>query len=270
MTMQRPATAQAQPSVSATAPSEVRGLVDNASEDRLYGWVFDAARPGARLEVELRLGAERLARTTADLPRPDLAQNGIGDGCHAFEFAVTAEEMAHARDFAVVALAPGGQEVALPLRVRQLPQAALRPAAAEEPGSSKAQLVETRRVRELVGSLTQRLASLPEAASIQALLGQNASVAEQVRAATQALDQRLALLPDGELLRQVAQQQEALASRLLALEVWMDRLDRRLATTAEPAAAAPPPARINLWQTVLFSALGLTLIGAIAAGLLLR
>jgi hypothetical protein len=264
--MQLPAATQVQPPARPAAPApEIRGLVDNATEDRLYGWAFDATRPGQRLVVELRLGGERLARTIADLARPDLAQNGIGDGCHAFEFAVTGEEMAHARDFAVVALTANGQEVALPLRVRQLPLAPRQPVA--EP-ASQAQLVETRRVRELVSSLAQRLASLPEAATVQALLGQNASVAEQVRAATQALDQRLALLPEGELMRQVVQQQGALAERLLALELWMDRLDRRLAATAEPPPAAPPP--VNAWQVALFSAFGAALLGAIAIGFLLR
>ena len=103
--MQLPAGAQASPAARGSAPApQVKGLVDNATEDRLYGWVFDAARPGHRLGVELRLGGERLARGTADLARPDLAQNGIGDGCHAFEFEVSPDEMGHLAEFSVVAL----------------------------------------------------------------------------------------------------------------------------------------------------------------------
>ena len=57
----------------------LRGLVDNATADRLYGWVWNASTPRERVMVELRLGNELVFRTAADLARPDLAKAGIGD-----------------------------------------------------------------------------------------------------------------------------------------------------------------------------------------------
>ena len=36
----------------AVEPSDVRGLIDNATADRLYGWAWDAAHPGYRVKVE--------------------------------------------------------------------------------------------------------------------------------------------------------------------------------------------------------------------------
>ena len=84
------AAAKPTPPVAVARPA-IRALIDNATADRLYGWAWNASEPDKRLTIELRLADKAVASTTADLARPDLADNGIGDGCHAFEFPLRPE-----------------------------------------------------------------------------------------------------------------------------------------------------------------------------------
>lgn len=97
----------------------IRALIDNATADRLYGWAWNSAEPDRRLAVELRLGDETVAATTADLARPDLAGNGIGDGCHAFEFALKREWIARRGELSAVVRCEDGAEVPVAVRVRR-------------------------------------------------------------------------------------------------------------------------------------------------------
>jgi hypothetical protein len=112
----RPAKAAAK----APAPRQgVRALIDNATADRLYGWAWNAAEPDQRLTVELRLADRAVASTTADLARPDLADNGIGDGCHAFEFPLRPEWIARRGELSAVIRCEDGAEVPVAVRVRR-------------------------------------------------------------------------------------------------------------------------------------------------------
>ena len=97
----------------------IRALIDNATADRLYGWAWNSAEPDQRLAVELRLADETVATTTADLARPDLAGNGIGDGCHAFEFALKREWIARRGELSAVVRCEDGAEVPVAVRVRR-------------------------------------------------------------------------------------------------------------------------------------------------------
>lgn len=97
----------------------IRALIDNATADRLYGWAWNSAEPDQRLVVELRLADETVAATTADLARPDLAGNGIGDGCHAFEFALKREWIARRGELSAVVRCEDGSEVPVAVRVRR-------------------------------------------------------------------------------------------------------------------------------------------------------
>jgi hypothetical protein len=116
----RPAEADdaAKPTQPAQRPS-IRALIDNATADRLYGWAWNAAEPDQRLTVELRLGDTPVATTTADLARPDLAGNGIGDGCHAFEFPLRPEWVQRRGELSAVVRCGGGAEVPVAVRVRR-------------------------------------------------------------------------------------------------------------------------------------------------------
>jgi hypothetical protein len=117
-TRQAEASAAKQASAAAPRPG-IRALIDNASADRLYGWAWDAAQPDRRLTVELRLGDAMVAAATADLARPDLADNGIGDGCHAFEFPLRPEWIKRRGELSAVVLGADGAEVPVAVRVRR-------------------------------------------------------------------------------------------------------------------------------------------------------
>lgn len=97
----------------------IRALIDNATADRLYGWAWNAAEPSQRLTIELRLADETVATTTADLARPDLANNGIGDGCHAFEFPLRREWIARRGELSAAVRCEDGSEVPVAVRVRR-------------------------------------------------------------------------------------------------------------------------------------------------------
>jgi hypothetical protein len=97
----------------------IRALIDNATPDRLYGWAWNAAEPDRRLAVELRLADATVARTTADLPRPDLAGNGVGDGCHAFEFPLKPEWIERRGELSAVVRCEDGAEVPVAVRIRR-------------------------------------------------------------------------------------------------------------------------------------------------------
>src|SRR3712207_3058290 len=99
--------------------SAIRALIDNATADRLYGWAWNAAEPDQRLTIELRLADKTVASTTADLARPDLAGNGVGDGCHAFEFALRPEWIERRGELSAVVRCEDGAEVPVAVRVRR-------------------------------------------------------------------------------------------------------------------------------------------------------
>jgi hypothetical protein len=116
----RPAeAAAAKPTPPVAVRPGIRALIDNATADRLYGWAWNAAEPDRRLSIELRLADETVAATTADLARPDLANNGIGDGCHAFEFPLRPEWIARRGELSAVVRCEDGAEVPVAVRVRR-------------------------------------------------------------------------------------------------------------------------------------------------------
>ncbi len=206
--------------------SDIRGLLDNATTDRLYGWAFDAAHPGARLQVELRVAGSTVATTIADLPRPDLAQNGIGDGCHAFEFPLTQDLLERRAELSLAVIGGDGRELPIPVRLH-MPEPDL-------PSTVRSLAGEQRRLRE----------------------------------ATQALGKQLEQLPDYSLLQQAITQQAELGERLGALELWLARLDRRLAEL--PESTPPRQSRLDPWQFGLFAVLLLALLAALGATFALR
>ena len=113
---------QTAPAAAAPTPAPrpaIRALIDNATADRLYGWAWNAAEPDRRLTVELRLADATVASTTADLARPDLADNKIGDGCHAFEFPLRPEWIARRGEISAVVRCEDGAEVPVAIRVRR-------------------------------------------------------------------------------------------------------------------------------------------------------
>ncbi len=202
-------------------PSEVRGLVDNATADRLYGWAWDAAHPGFRVKVELRLAGEVVATTMADTLRPDLAKHGIGDGRHAFEFTLLRKWFQQLRDLSVVAYGKDGQEYPVPVHARQRDEMLVpAQASANLQTMAEALLAEHKTLRGEIVELRQRSAQLPDTAAVEA----------------------------------IAKAGQDLQRRLDSLELWLTRLDDKLAQVAAPA-RAEGRRRLDVWQAVLIALL---------------
>jgi len=79
------ATAEAETAGTEAPPPALAGHVDTWRRDGVYGWAWYPDQPDTRVVLELRHGPTVVAVFTADRPRSDLAANGVGDGCHAFE-----------------------------------------------------------------------------------------------------------------------------------------------------------------------------------------
>ena len=215
------AVATAAPDTDAPPASDVRGLIDNATADRLYGWAWDAAYPGRRLKVELRLAGEVVANTIADFVRPDLAKLGVGDGCHAFEFPLTSAWSERKAELTAVAFGVDGTEVPIAMRIRR---------AAEELAGMPGQLQ-----RVVEGMLAEQQQIRGEIAALREQAGQ----APQVAATVQSL----------------AAAQEEMAKKLQSFELWLMRLDGTVGAAAARPEAAPAKGMVDVWETVLIAVL---------------
>jgi hypothetical protein len=194
--------------------AELEGLVDNATETRLYGWAWNAADPQERLAVELRLADAVVARTTAERMREDLAKAGVGDGRHAFELPLRPEWTQRYRELNVVVRAADGSEAPLPMRARRVDI---------DPTGALARVMEAtatahRQLREDMQRIADRIPR-PDPA-------QEAAV------------------------RALAESQAALDAKLDTLTIWLTRLDERLAAVAAPVARAPRR-RAEAWVVAL-------------------
>ena len=216
--------------MAASAPggraAELEGLVDNATNTRLFGWAWNASRPEEQVTVELRLGEEVVATTLAERERQDLVKAGVGDGRHAFELPLKPEWVARRAEMSVVVRAADGSEHNLPLRIRR---------ADVDPSGSIQRVLEATAAahRQLREELRRIAGRLPQAESDPA---------------------------QEEAIRTLALGQATLLEKLDTLTLWLTRLDERLA--ALPVAAAPPPPRRRLdgWQGVLIGTLLLLLL----------
>ncbi|BDG71946.1 hypothetical protein [Roseomonas fluvialis] len=200
----------------APAP-DIRGLVDNATPDRLYGWAWNAAAPAERVAIEARLGATTVHATRADLARPDLAKAGVGDGCHAFEIPLEPEWIRRRSELSIVARSADGTETPVPVRVRRA-----------------------------TGDADD--AGLPR--MLDAIVAGQRRLHEDLRAIAARLPD-----PGGQTaLASLVQSHRDLQERLDVLALWLTRLDERLATL--PVATEPAPVRGSGWTILLGGVLG--------------
>jgi hypothetical protein len=109
------------------AASALRGHLDLVRHDRVDGWAFDPEHPDVGTTVVLVVNGAEVARVVADRYRTDLAKAGVGDGRHAFSFAVPGGlasdrmlrvELCHAGDWgplggSPVMLAPAASDIVL-------------------------------------------------------------------------------------------------------------------------------------------------------------
>ncbi len=68
----------------ARSASSLDGRVEAAADGTVTGWVWDAAAPGERLEVEVLVDGRVAATATADGFHRGLRELGVGDGRHMF------------------------------------------------------------------------------------------------------------------------------------------------------------------------------------------
>ena len=209
----------------ASRPAELEGLVDNATETRLYGWAWNAAAPEERVTVELRIGDEVVAQTIAERMRGDLAKAGVGDGRHAFELPLKPEWSQRHKELAVIVRAADGAEVQLALRVRR--------------------------------------ADIDPTGALQRVLEATATSHRQLREELHRIALRLPAGESGQddAIRTLAESQAALTDKLETLTIWLTRMDERLATIAAPERPAPRR-RLDAWQIGLGAVLAVVLAGA--------
>ncbi|WP_372619146.1 hypothetical protein [Falsiroseomonas sp.] len=219
-----------------TPAGGIRGAVDNVGAEKIYGWAWHPDHPDERLRIEARLGSRVALTARADFARPDLPAAGIGDGNHAFEIKLTPECVARRAELAIVAVAADGSEAKLPFRVRRTPAIA-----AAEARRDVEQLVANQRA--LREEMRAAIAGLARASR------------GDTGAATAAM--------------QVATTQARLEERLGTLDIWLARLDQRLAVLAEVAMQEKPRRRVDAWQIVLGAVLALAGGAGFAAAVLL-
>ncbi len=180
--------------------AEIRGLVDNATPDRLYGWAWNAAAAAERLTVEARLGGVTVHATVADLARPDLAKAGVGDGCHAFEIPLEAEWIRRRSELAIIARAADSTEAPVPVRLRRAA---------------------------LEGEDMQR--------TVEALVAGQRRLHEELRVLSARMPDGAGVALQG-----LAQSHADLQERLEVLAIWLTRVDERLAALPAASEPPPP------------------------------
>ncbi len=219
--------------------TEIQGLVDNATPDRLFGWAWIPSSPGERVRIELRLSDETVAGTIADVARPDLEKAGIGDGAHAFVLPLRPEWIRRRDELSVVARAADGTEAVIPVRMRRVGtgEGAVAPAVAGLQRAVEDLAANQRRAQERLEAVVARLPlEVAERGTVDALL----------------------------------QAQASLNERLDTLAVWLTRLDERLAAMdvpADGAAARSARRRLDVWQVVLAALLSTVATSALTVAL---
>lgn len=63
---------------------KLRGYLGRCDENGIFGWIIDGNNPHEHVKVDVFIDDELIARTTADIFRQDLLDNGIGNGEHGF------------------------------------------------------------------------------------------------------------------------------------------------------------------------------------------
>jgi hypothetical protein len=206
-----------------TTPGGIRGAVDNVGAERIYGWAWHPDRPAERLRIEARLGGRTVLSGRADFARADLAPSGIGDGNHAFELVMTPDCVLRRAELAIVAVAADGSEATLPFRVRRTPAIAA---------------AEARR-------------------DVERLASSQRELRDEVRGAIASLARMQRAEGGAAAAMQVATVQARLEERLGTLDIWLTRLDQRLAAMAEQATQQKPRRRVDFWQILLGAVLAL-------------
>ncbi|HVC54865.1 MAG TPA: glycosyltransferase [Stellaceae bacterium] len=102
----------AEPQPPAVTPEDsLQGYIDEASNERIKGWIRDRERPQSRIELELLDGDRPLVRVVANQHRSDLRDAGIGDGSYAFTIPLGADLLPGGRHVLRLCVAQTGVEI---------------------------------------------------------------------------------------------------------------------------------------------------------------
>lgn len=230
----------------------IRGRVDAIDGGMVFGWAYDEARPEDRLDVIVLYEGQEIGRTKADRPRADLQRIGIGEGAHAFAYALPDGIPEHAAGLTAIAISPSsGAEAVLdrPLRLDI---------------GDDATAAELRRVADLLEVMLSRQQEirLLQQSMVTALRTIHAAQRESRAAedgekdeALAASQRALAVVEDG---------QQALAARLEQIEVFQLRFDDVLKALDGRIAALSSSADRPLRRAVIALALFTCLVAGIS------
>ncbi|WP_374441002.1 hypothetical protein [Stella sp.] len=243
-------------------PARYAGHVDSIENGFVRGWARDEAAPGARTEIDLFLGDRHVGTVTADRYREDLMTAGMGDGRHAFVFALPPE----ARDAPAAAIGVFFRGTRIPL---------LRPGGPLAPPPADPGMAELQELTQAVRSGMERLATRVAAfGREQTLIQERLAAVEremEQRSGTAEAERRKAI--EGAALA-VREETQALAGRVEAVEksfadvdAFLVRIDaslRKLASAPEPSRGSGAIALALSIFAVLAS--GLAILAALAPG----
>lgn len=199
----------------------VVGYVEAVTADRILGWAWTPAAPELRTTIELRLGDTVVAHTVADLPRADLASNGIGDGRHAYEIAIPSEIRPRAAELRVFARA--GDAAAVPI------------------GATPA-------ADGLSDQVTKLMRGMDALVNSQRLIHRNLQAALTARPAEMQADGE----PTSAVLARMAEMQAETAEQLATVERFVMRLDEHLSRLS-PAALQSAPAAVSVPRAAIWA-----------------
>ncbi len=115
--------------------SGLEGFVDSILPEEISGWVRDPGAPDVRQEICIEIDGVVVARTVADLFRPDLLAGGKGDGNYGFRVALDQPFSISSDNFRCLA---GKQNSPLKIGMQALPAGAKAPAAPDDGDFGKA------------------------------------------------------------------------------------------------------------------------------------
>lgn len=213
-------------------PARYVGHVDTIESGFVRGWARDEASPDARTDIDVYLGERHVGSTTADRYREDLMSAGVGDGRHAFIFALPPE----ARDAPTSSVGVYFRGTRIPLVRTQ----AMTPIREPEPGLAELQEL-TLAVRAGMERVATRVAALgrdqtqlaERVTALQRELEQRSAGSEterrrSVEAAAIAVKEETAVL---------SRRVEAIEKSFADVDAFLVRIDGSLRRMAD----APPP-----------------------------
>lgn len=236
------------------------GAIDRIYDHRVTGWAWDRRLPTEPIEVEITVDGAAVARGRADRLREDLANNGVGDGRHAFDIRVDAALPidAKGRVAAVAIDEKGARRVTLVNREAPTPPVPAPTQVLDEP-----QPVAVTAVPEALGRWLDDFRVVQ--ASLETAL---ISAVKQVRSSS---NQRLVEMAHdskrvGEALESLQNAQELFARQLETMEAVQARIDQALVSIREAEADRPRRDAVERWTRRVVTLLALTSVTALAFG----